>query len=92
MDLEIAQVLRRLVRESVIAADRAQQAIHDLLDLQITRYPHFIFLPRIWRYRHKFSAYDSSYIALAAELGATLITRDRRLAAAIGQATPVELF
>ena len=92
MDLEIAQVLRRLVRESVITAHRAQEAIHDLLDLRITRYPHFVFLPRIWHRRHNFSAYDSAYLALAEELGATLITRDSRFAAAIGRAVGVELF
>lgn len=92
MDLEIAQVLRRLVRESIITAHRAQEAIQDVLDLKITRYPHFVFLPRIWHYRHNFSAYDSAYLALTEELGATLLTRDSRFAAAIGRATRVELF
>lgn len=41
LDLEITQVLRRLVREGAITAHRADEAIHDLLDLRITRYPHF---------------------------------------------------
>jgi len=92
MDLEIAQVLRRLVRESAISAHRGQQAIQDLLDLKIRRYPDFVFLPRIWHYRHNFSAYDSAYLALAEELGATLFTRDSRFAAAVGRAARVELF
>ena len=92
MDLEIAQVLRRLARESVITAHRAQEAIEDLLDLKITRYPHFVFLPRIWHHRHNFSAYDSAYLALAEELRATLITRDSRFAAGIGRSIRVELF
>ena len=92
MDLEIAQVLRRLVRESAISAHRAQQVIQDLLDVRITRYPHFIFLPRIWHYRNNLSAYDSAYVALAEELRAALVTRDFRLAAAIGQAAQVEVF
>ena len=92
MDLEIAQVLRRLVREAVISAHRAEEAIQDLLDLRITRYPHFIFLPRIWERRHNLSAYDSAYVVLAEELGATLITRDARLAAAAGRTALVEVF
>lgn len=92
MDLEVAQVLRRLVRESAISAHRAQEAIHDLMDLKITRYPHFVFLPRLWHYRHNFSAYDAAYVTLAEELDATLITRDSKLASAVSRAARVELF
>lgn len=92
MDLEITQVLRRLVRESTISAQRAQEALQDLLDLRIARYPHFIFLPRLWRHRHNFSAYDAVYVALAEELDATLVTRDSRLASAAGRVAHVELF
>jgi predicted nucleic acid-binding protein len=92
LDLEVAQVLRRLVRERSIPAQRADQAIDDLLDLRITRYPHFIFLPRIWQLRQNFSGYDAAYMALAEKLGAPLITRDSRLASAPGHAATVELF
>lgn len=92
LDLEVAQVLRRLVRESLISAHRAQQSIQDLLDLKITRYPHFIFLTEIWRLRHNLSAYDSAYVALAKNLSATLVTRDARLASAVGQIAQVEVF
>jgi predicted nucleic acid-binding protein len=65
LDLEVAQVLRRLVREGTVAEHRADQAIRDLLDLRITRYPHFVLLPRIWQLRHNFSAYDAAYVVLA---------------------------
>jgi len=41
LDLEVSQVLRRLVREGAIAANRADQTIRDLLDLRIYRYPPF---------------------------------------------------
>jgi len=92
IDLEVAQVLRRLVRETVIPAHRAQQAIQDLGDMRVTRYPHFIFLPKIWRHRHNLSAYDSAYLVLAEQLGAILITRDARFAAWAGRAVPVEVF
>jgi predicted nucleic acid-binding protein len=92
MDLEVAQVLRRLVRETAISALRAQQAIDDLVDMRITRYPHFVFLPAIWQYRRNLSAYDLAYAVLAKELGARLITRDARLAAAIGRDVALEVF
>ncbi len=92
LDLEVAQVLRRLVREGAVSAPRADQAIQDLVDLRVTRYPHFVFLPHIWRLRHNFSAYDAAYIALTEKLGATLITRDIRLASASARTVSIELF
>jgi predicted nucleic acid-binding protein len=92
LDLEVTQVLRRLVREGVISVHRADQAIEDLLDLRLTRYPHLVLLPRIWQLRHNLSAYDAAYIALAEKLGARLVTRDGQLASAPGHAVPIELF
>jgi len=92
LDLEVAQVLRRLVREGAVSAPRADQAIQDLLDLRVTRYLHFVFLPHIWRLRDNFSAYDAAYIALTERLGATLITRDARLASASARRVSIELF
>ncbi len=92
LDLEVTQVLRRLVREGALPAHRANEAVRDLLDLRITRYPHFVLLPRIWQLRHNFSAYDAAYVVLAEKLGAALVTRDGRLASASGHAAPIELF
>ncbi len=92
LDLEVAQVLRRLVREGTVPANRADEAVRDLLDLRLTRYPHFMLLPRVWQLRHNFSAYDAAYVGLAEKLGAPLITRDGRLASAPGHAAIIELF
>ncbi len=91
LDLEVGQVLRRLVREGTVSTGRADQAIEDLLDLRITRYPHFVLLPRIWQLRNNLSAYDAAYVALAEKLGARLVTRDSRLASASGHTAPIEL-
>ena len=91
LDLEVAQVLRRLAREGALSAARAEQAIQDLLDLRITRYPHSVLLPRIWQLRHNLSAYDAAYVVLAEKLGATLLTRDARLASTPGHAASVEV-
>ena len=91
LDLEVAQVLRRLVREGTISATRAEGAIQDLLDLRITRYPHSVLLPRIWQLRHNLSAYDAAYVALAEKLNATLLTRDTGLATAAGHAATIDV-
>jgi predicted nucleic acid-binding protein len=92
LDVEVAQVLRRLVREAAVSSQRAEDAIQDLADLRVTRYPHFVFLSRIWQLRHNLSAYDAAYVALAENLGATLVTRDARLASASGRTVGVEVF
>ena len=91
LDLEVAQVLRRLVREGALSASRAEGAIEDLLDLRIRRYPHWVFLPRIWQLRHNLSAYDAAYVVLAEKLGATLLTRDAKIASAAGHSATVDV-
>jgi predicted nucleic acid-binding protein len=80
IDLEIAQVLRRYVRSAVISNERGAEALNDLADFPLTRYPHFVLLTRIWQMRHSLTAYDAAYLALAEALDAPLLTRDRALA------------
>jgi predicted nucleic acid-binding protein len=82
MDLEVAQVLRRYVRSGAITAGRGAEALTDLVDFPLTRYPHHVLLNRIWQMRHGLTAYDAAYLALAEALDAPLITRDRALARA----------
>lgn len=92
LDLEVAQVLRRLVREGMIPPLRAREAVDDLLDLRVTRYPHDVLLPRIWQLRQNLTAYAAAYVALAEELGAILLTRDGRLSSASGHKARIEVF
>jgi predicted nucleic acid-binding protein len=92
LDVEVAQVLRRLVRERNLAPKRAEEAIDDLSALRVTRYAPSLLLHRIWRLRQNLSAYDAAYVALAEELRAPLITRDRKLAAAPGHAAAIEVY
>ena len=92
LDVEFLQVLRRLVREGTLATGRAEQAIEDMLALRVTRHPPALLLRRIWRLRQNLTAYDAAYVALAEELRAPLITRDRRIAAAPGHTAAVEVF
>jgi predicted nucleic acid-binding protein len=92
LDVEFAQVLRRLVREGTLTARRAEDAIEDLAALRIARYAPILLLPRIWRLRQNLTAYDAAYVALAEQLQAPLITRDQRMAAAPGHRAAVEIF
>ena len=92
LDIEVAQVMRRLRRDRVISAQRAGEAMQDLLDGRIARYPHTLVLPRVWELRYNLSAYDAAYVALAETLNAQLITRDSRLASTPGHSATIELF
>lgn len=90
-DLEIAQVLRRYVLIGELTPQRGEQALTDLADFPIIRYPHDFFLWRIRVLRHPVTACDAAYLALAESLPAPLITCDARLAATPGHRTTIEL-
>ncbi len=92
LDLEIAQVLRRYVRDKAITAQRGQEALEDLGDLPLSRYPHDFLLPRIWELRATLTAYDAAYVALAELLDAPLLTCDGKIASAPGHDANVEVI
>ena len=83
IDIEVTQAVRRFAAAGRIASVRAKEALADLVDLPVQRYPHGDLLPRIWALRQNLTAYDATYVALAEALDARLLTRDRRLAAAV---------
>jgi predicted nucleic acid-binding protein len=82
LDVEVAQVLRRYALAGELDAQRGAEALQDLADLPIERYPHDVLLPRVWELRD---------IALAEILGAALMTADRRLADSPGHSATVRL-
>ena len=92
LDIEITQVLRRLVRQREITAPRAEQALQDLSNLLIERREHQEFIQRIWQLRDSLSAYDGAYVALAEALAAPLLTCDGKLAGAPGHRAKIELI
>jgi predicted nucleic acid-binding protein len=91
IDFEIAHVLRRYAAAGDMRARRAREALEDLADLPLRRYPRNILLPRVWALRDNLTAYDAVYVALAEALCAPLLTRDRRLTNAAGHRARVEV-
>jgi len=91
IDLEATQVLRRYAAAGQIGAVRCRRALDVLRDFPLRRYSHDVLLERVWELRHNLTAYDAAYVALAEALDATLLTCDRRLAAAPGHRARVEL-
>jgi predicted nucleic acid-binding protein len=87
IDLEATQVLRRYAATGQIEAARCRQALDALRDFSLRRYPRDVLLGRVWELRHNLTA----YVAFAEALNATLLTRDRRRAAAPGHHARIEL-
>lgn len=92
LDVEIAQVLRRLVQLKQITTSRAKEALDDHLELFIERASPRELLQRIWELRDSLTAYDAAYIALAEALAAPVVTCDAKLARAHGHHAKVELI
>lgn len=91
LDLEVAQVLLRYCLAGDLEPARGREALEDLADLPVVRYPHDVMLERIWELRQSITAYDAAYLALAEALDAPLLTRDSRLASARGHNAVVEV-
>lgn len=91
-DVEVVQVLRRYVAARHISPARGMEALEDLLDLPLTRYPHDVLVGRVWELRGNLTAYDGMYLALAEALNAPLVTCDRKMASAPGHHARVDVI
>jgi predicted nucleic acid-binding protein len=90
-DVEVAQALRRYIREGEIDPDAAVVALNDLRSLDLQRHAHEPLLDRVWELRKNLTAYDAVYVALAEVLDGVLLTCDRRLKRAPGMGSRVAL-
>jgi predicted nucleic acid-binding protein len=91
IDIEVAHVMRRAWLQGLVEEGRAEEVLEDLAAWALIRYPHDLFLPRIWSLRHNVTAYDAAYIALAETLEVTLLTCDARLAASSAHNATIEI-
>ena len=90
IDLEVAQTIRRYVLGGAVDAERGRLALEHLVQLDLNRYFHQLFLPRIWEMRNNITAYEAAYVSLAEALEAPLLTCDKRLADSPGMRAAVE--
>lgn len=92
IEIEVTQVLRRFMLAGELNEARGRDALSDLTDLPLIRYPHTEFLQRVWDMRSSLSAYDAVYVALAEVLDAPLVTTDGKLSRAHGHDVRIELI
>lgn len=90
IDIEVVSAIRRLAAGRKIDPYRSGQFLADLAALPAERYPHTPLIGRIWELRHRFTACDATYIALAEATNSVLYTADENLRK--GHRAPVVLF
>jgi predicted nucleic acid-binding protein len=91
VDVEVAHTLRGLVLRDRLAAARARRAIRRFAILPLVRWSQTPLLSRVFALHDQLTAYDATYVALAEGLGATLLTRDARMARAAGHRARIEV-
>jgi predicted nucleic acid-binding protein len=92
VDIEVFSLIRRDNLAGVFDHTFAGLAVEDLRSWPGERYGHRALLERAWELRHTVRGWDAAYVALAEALNATLITLDRRLAAATGPKCQIEVL
>ena len=92
IDVETTAVLRKRWIAADLDDQRFSEAVSDLEDLDLTRYPTLPLMRRAFELRSNVTAYGAAYVALAEQLGCSLLTADQRLAAAPMVACTVEVL
>ena len=92
VDVEVFGVVRRQHLKGHLDRTEAAQAVEDLEAWPGERFGHRALLARAWELRDTVRGWDAMYVALAEALGATLVTTDRRLAAATGPQCEIEVL
>jgi predicted nucleic acid-binding protein len=90
VDVEVFGVVRREHLRGRLDRTAATQAVEDLEAWPGERFGHRLLLARAWELRDTIRGWDAMYVALAEALGASLLTTDRRLAAATGPTCRIE--
>jgi predicted nucleic acid-binding protein len=78
---ETLNALRRLASAGRVSEQRASEAVGDLANTRLIRYPHAPLRDRVWQLRDELTAYDATYLALAEAFeDPVLVTSDAGLA------------
>jgi predicted nucleic acid-binding protein len=85
LDVEVLSALARLVRADTLSTSAVEDMLEGLAELPIHRMPLPGLLATAFGLRDNVSVSDSIYVTLATAMDATLVTLDRRLAAACRQ-------
>lgn len=91
IDVEVCHVLRRYALLKQISAQRGKEAVEDLADFPLERYPHTLLVKRVWQLRNNLTAYDAAYVALAEALDVALVTCDQKLGTVKGHRATVQI-
>lgn len=92
IDLEAADVLRKLVIRGELPDVEGGDALRDVRDAPVLRVSHRHLIERVWELRQHITGYDASYVALAELLGRPLLTSDARLGRASGHRAEVVVY
>lgn len=91
-DVETVAVLRRRWLAGDLSDERFARAVEALVTIPIERFPMAPFMSRAFELRANVTAYDATYVALAEQLGCSVLTGDGRLAGAPGVRCHVEVL
>jgi len=91
VDVEVFGVIHREHLRGRLDRTEATQAVEDLATWPGERFGHRLLLGRAWQLRDSVRGWDAMYVALAEALDGTLLTADRRLAAAAGPTCAIEV-
>ncbi len=92
LEFEVANGLTIAKRRARVGMDAACKAMEGFAELGIELYPLSSLFPKVLDYadRHKISAYDAAYVALADDLETHVVTADKRLFNSTRQLTLVK--
>jgi predicted nucleic acid-binding protein len=84
MPVEAAYALRKAELTGEFSSDFVALSYRDVVELSVELHSFEPLADRVWQLRANVTPYDAWYVALAEQLDSSLVTLDRRLAAAAG--------
>lgn len=91
MDAEVTNTIRRHLLHGRMDQVSARRALRRVAAMRVKFWAHRPFLGRALALRDQLTAYDAIYVAMAEATGATLLTRDTKMASTTGHRARVEV-